>query len=253
MGVGIDPRILAAWRGLLPCWDIWAFTFLLGVIVPALSYVKFRRWAARAGQPPPPRMKLAIYGRTVGAQWLLVVAMLLVLWRHGLSAADAGERLGDPRLTLGVTSALLIILAAASTVVLTRVRRAKPATPKTTVDRLQKLAPGSRVEMAAFVILCLTAGFCEEILYRGWLVTILLVATGSPWIAIIAGATVFGVGHAYQGVTAVLRAAFVGLQLAALYIMVGSLIPGQILHAGVDLLIGVAGALAASKRSAAST
>lgn len=33
--------------------------------------------------------------------------------------------------------------------------------------------------------------------------------------------------------------------------MVGSLIPGQVLHAGVDLLVGVAGAVAVSKLSAA--
>ena len=36
-------------------------------------------------------------------------------------------------------------------------------------------------------------------------------------------------------------------QLAALFIVVGSLLPGQVLHAGVDLLVGVAGALAASR------
>jgi hypothetical protein len=47
-----------------------------------------------------------------------------------------------------------------------------------------------------------------------------------------------------------LRTVFVGLQLAILYVMVGSLIPGQVLHAGVDLLVGVAGALAVSRLSA---
>jgi hypothetical protein len=62
---------------------------------------------------------------------------------------------------------------------------------------------------------------------------------------------VFGIGHAYPGAKAMLRSVFVGLQLAILYVMVGSLIPGQVLHAGWDLLVGVAGALAVSRLSAA--
>ena len=46
-----------------------------------------------------------------------------------------------------------------------------------------------------------------------------------------------------------LRTAFVGLQPAMLFVAVGSLIPGQVLHAGVDLLAGVVGALAVSRPS----
>jgi uncharacterized protein len=109
------------------------------------------------------------------------------------------------------------------------------------------LVPAFGVEMAAFAIVCLTAGICEELLYRGWLMNILMAATGSAWIAVGTGAIVFGVGHAYQGIKGVLRAIFVAVQLGVLYAMVGSLIPGQVLHAGVDLLIGVAGALAVSR------
>ena len=60
---------------------------------------------------------------------------------------------------------------------------------------------------------------------------------------------VFGIGHAYQWTRAMLRTAFVGLQPAMLFVAVGSLIPGQVLHAGVDLLAGVVGALAVSRPS----
>ena len=246
-----DPTILLAWRGLLSSWDAWALTFVLAVVLPTLGYIRFRQMLARADQVVPLRRKLALYASTVAVQWLLSATMLLILRRHGLSAGDAGERLADSHLTFGVTFALLMILAVVSCIVLRRVRRAKPAVLTKAVGRLRRLVPAFGPEMAAFVVVCLTAGVCEEMLYRGWLVNLLRAATGSAWAAVGAAAIVFGLGHAYQGVKGMLRALFVGLQLAILYVMVGSLIPGQVLHAGVDLLVGVAGALAVSRLNAA--
>jgi membrane protease YdiL (CAAX protease family) len=173
--------------------------------------------------------------------------MLLILQRHGLSAADAGQRLADAPLTLAVAASLMAVLAVVSWIVLKRVRRAKPATRLASAGRLRKLVPNLGLEMAAFAIVCLTAGVCEELLYRGWLINLLRAATGSLWAAAVASSILFGAAHAYQGVKGILRATFVGLQLAALYVLVGSLIPGQFLHAGVDLLAGVAGALSLAR------
>ena len=64
---------------------------------------------------------------------------------------------------------------------------------------MRQLVPASRLEMMVFVGVCLTAGLCEELLYRGWLVNVFRVATGSAWAAAIVSAMVFGIGHAYQG------------------------------------------------------
>ena len=239
-----------AWRGLLPAWDAWAFTFVLAAVVPALGYIRFRQSLARGDQDVTLRMKLASYARIVGSQWFLVGAMLLILRWHGLSAWDAGERLGDAPLTFEATFAVLIVLAVVSPIALWRVRRAQPAKLAAAMGRLRRLTPSSGLEMAVFVVVCLTAGVCEELLYRGWLLNILRAATGSTWAAVVVSSIVFGIGHAYQGVKGMLRTVFVALQLAILYVWVGSLIPGQVLHAGVDVLAGVAGALAVSRLKA---
>ena len=61
---------------------------------------------------------------------------------------------------------------------------------------MRKLVPAFGLEMTAFVGVCLTAGLCEELLYRGWLVNVLRVATGSAWVAAVVSAIVFGIGHA---------------------------------------------------------
>jgi membrane protease YdiL (CAAX protease family) len=131
--------------------------------------------------------------------------------------------------------------------ILRRVRRARPAVLTSAVGRLQRLLPASGTEMAGFVVVSVTAGVCEEFLYRGWIVTFLQVATGSVWAAVAIGSVVFGIGHAYQGPKGMLRTGLIGLQLAVLFVMVGSLLPGQVLHAGVDIVSGYALAIAASR------
>ena len=233
-----------AWQDLLSAWDAWVLTFVLTVVVPALGYIRFRQLRDRT---VPSRMKLTVYGRTVAVQWFLTAAMLLVLRRHGLSVGDAGERLGDARLTFEVTFAVLVVLAVVAPFVLWRVRRTPPERLAAAIGSLRGFVPTFGVEMGAFVMVCLTTGFCEEMLYRGWMVNILRAATGSTWAAVAATSIIFGVGHAYQGVKGMLRTVFVGLQLAILYVWLGSLIPGQVLHAGADLIAGTAGALALSR------
>jgi membrane protease YdiL (CAAX protease family) len=94
--------------------------------------------------------------------------------------------------------------------------------------------------MVAFILVSASAGICEELLYRGWMVNFLWAETGSVWAAGAISSIVFGIGHAYQGIKAILRTIFVGIQLVVLFVLVKSLIPGQVLHAGVDILTGVA-------------
>jgi uncharacterized protein len=241
MPISMDPRSLQVWTALLSSWDAWLLTFTLVVIVPTLGYLRFRRLDNQTSLVASSRRKLTVYARTIFTQWFLVVATLLVGWRHGLSAADLGERLGDDvRLTLGVTAGLIAIVAVVFAFVLWRRRHPRPQAPKATVDRLRKLIPASGPEMAAFVLVGITAGICEELLFRGWLVNILRVATGSVWVAVAIASAAFGIGHAYQGAKGMLRTGLVGLQLALLFVYVDSLIPGQVLHAAVNIVAGFA-------------
>jgi membrane protease YdiL (CAAX protease family) len=220
------------------------------VIVPTIGYLRFRRLQTHTASVIPTRTKLRLYAKNVCAQWILVVAMLSVTRRHGISAADVGERLGNARLTFVVMFGLLAILAMATVIILWRLRRAPPEALTAAVGRLRKFMPTLGPEMAAFALVSLTAGICEELLYRGWLVNLLRAATGSVWAAIVVGAAVFGIGHAYQGTKAMLRTGFIGLQLAYLFVAVDSLIPGQVLHAAFDLVMGFALATAVSRLGA---
>jgi membrane protease YdiL (CAAX protease family) len=237
MPTAMDPRILITWKAMLSSWDGWLLTLALTVLVPTVGYLRFRRLQSHAAVVPV-RKKLVFYALIICGQWALVAAMLLVTRRHGLSLADVGEQFGDARLTFAVAFGLLAILAVVTAIILWRLRRAKPPKLTAAVGRLRKFLPASGLEMAVFTFVCLTAGVCEELLYRGWLVNLFRAATGSVWVAIVAGAAIFAIGHAYQGVKAILRTGFIGLQLAYLFVAVDSLIPGQVIHAAFDLAIG---------------
>ena len=242
-----DLRMLVAWQSMLSSWDSWLLTAILLVIVPAVGYLRFRRLQINARLARPVRTKLTLYARIICWQWLLVAAMMLVIRRHGLSMADVGERFGDARLTLAVTAGLLLILGAVTVIILRRIQRSPPERLAARVGPLRHILPAFGPEMVAFAFVSLNAGVCEELLYRGWLVNLLRAATGSAWIAIVVGAAAFGIGHVYQGTKGMLRTGFVGLQLAYLFVVVDSLIPGQALHAAVDLVTAFALATAVSR------
>ncbi len=157
MSSAMNPEMLSAWRGLLSSWDAWLLTFVLAVVVPALGYVRYRRLLTRGDPVLPVRTKLAFYARIIGSEWILVAAMLWVVRRHRLSLDDAGERLGDAQLTLGVTLALLVILAIVSSIVLRRIWRAPLAALRASGGRLRRFAPVFGLELAVFGVVCLTA------------------------------------------------------------------------------------------------
>jgi membrane protease YdiL (CAAX protease family) len=86
-----------------------------------------------------------------------------------------------------------------------------------------------------------TAGLCEEFLYRGFAMAVFL-RWGLPvWIAASASALLFGLAHLYQGKSGLVGTTILGLLFGFVRAVTGSLVPVILWHAGVDLVAGVAG------------
>jgi len=71
--------------------------------------------------------------------------------------------------------------------------------PAGTAAAVDSLLPKSFLEISLWILLCLTAGFCEEIAFRGYLQQQFHAFTGSIAIAVILQGVVFGIAHGYQG------------------------------------------------------
>jgi len=107
-------------------------------------------------------------------------------------------------------------------------------------DRLLlDLLPRTAHEKRLFAGLSLAAGLGEELAFRGYALAALQLLSLSPWIAAIVTSASFGMMHAYQGVSGVLRTALVGGLLAVSVLQTGSILPAVAAHALVDLGAGL--------------
>jgi membrane protease YdiL (CAAX protease family) len=102
------------------------------------------------------------------------------------------------------------------------------------------MLPHTRQEELWFLILSTTAGFCEELVYRGYLPWVFAPWLGVPG-AMAAVVAIFGLSHAYQGRKGAVRATIAGAVMAVIVMTTGSLIPAMIMHALIDICGGTVG------------
>jgi membrane protease YdiL (CAAX protease family) len=97
--------------------------------------------------------------------------------------------------------------------------------------------PVTWTERRWFVFICITAGICEETLFRGFLLQYLHVF---PWtlnltLALLISSALFGLHHLYGGASGVVGSAVAGFLLGLLFLLTGNLLLPIILHAILDL------------------
>jgi uncharacterized protein len=110
-------------------------------------------------------------------------------------------------------------------------------------EALRKLVPRTPAEMVAWVLLAITAGFCEETIFRGYFQRQFLALTGKLEPAVILQACVFGAAHLYQGWRGTVTITIYGILFGALAAWRKSLRPGMIQHAAQDTFSGIAASI----------
>ncbi len=106
---------------------------------------------------------------------------------------------------------------------------------------IRTFLPQRAVEIVLWVAVSISAGFCEELIFRGYFQRQFEVFTHSKWIALFLQAALFGISHGYQGLEACAKIALLGLLYGLLALWRRSLRPGMIAHAGTDILSGIFG------------
>jgi len=211
---------------------------VLAVLFPLrAAWFGYRR-LADAEPAEVPRVRLWLYRQGIAIQWTLA-ALTLALWAsRGRSWSAIGL---IPRPTwglIGVTVGLVII------VVYVVIQRQKALEDEEAVARLrhqlrniERMMPRSDEELRWFNRLSITAGICEELLYRGYLIWYL-----GHWLplvpAVLVAGLVFGLGHAYQGPRGIGVTTLVGFFMSAVYLVTGSLVASMVFHALMDLHAG---------------
>jgi membrane protease YdiL (CAAX protease family) len=189
--------------------------------------------------------RMAIYLTTFAWEWLLT---FYVIW--GLRKMDVplreiiGERWKDPvdaLVDIGLAAAFWVVSAFVLAGMAYAMGLAKQQNIQAARDQIGFLFPHSGIEILVWALLSATAGFCEEIVFRGYLQTQLARMSGITWIGIIGQSAVFGGSHFYEGGQRVIIIAVWGVMFGALALWRRSLRPGMIAHGFHDFFTGIAG------------
>jgi len=202
------------------------FTLILVVGVPALSYATARNSEVQM------LSRLDLYLSAVFSQWLLAIVGLGVVYviaRKVFAKGFAAMPL-LPFLEWGTGIAGTALLAL-SLVIWCERQGWLPREP----DLVYRLMPETRQEKVwAVLILSPTAAFCEEFLFRGYLLTQFDDWLHSLMWAWIVSSVAFGLAHFYQGWSGMIRAGLLGALLAYPVVRWGNLYPAMLAHWLID-------------------
>jgi membrane protease YdiL (CAAX protease family) len=226
---------------------------LLAVVFPIWDFLALRRRAAliRAGRTG---LRMELYRKIIGQGWLMAIVLLAGWFALGRGAAALGlvPRAG----TLAWTGYGLSALVCAALLIQLRSVLRNPKSLATVRDKLGALmffTPHTLGERRAFDAVSVTAGVCEELLFRGYLIAYLMAVLAAPfWVAALLSSVAFGFAHAYQGPQGILRTAAIGGLFALLYGWTGALWAPMVVHAVMDVTSGRI-AYAASERNTPDT
>jgi uncharacterized protein len=215
---------------------------------PVAGHVLHRRFEGRLRTDPGARR--SFYLRLLILEWgLSLLALVVWLATPGVSAGQVGLRW--PQQWPGPVTVLVVLLVVAFVVVSTRALRSgallEAAEPvrrpgegrhaEPTGHATLALLPRTAGERRLFTVVGVTAGVCEEWLYRGFFLAVVAALAGGlqTWLLVVVAAVAFGLAHFYQGAVGILTTGVLGGVMAALYLQTGSLLLPVLLHAAIDL------------------
>ena len=219
---------------------------LIAVAYPLYSTLDWYRRLRPQLEGDGTNSRVRLYRRGMIELWVLTpVVLMWWLWSgRSVSALGVGAP-GGWAFWVGMTVVVAVAVVLGRQVALVRgSAEAREQVRKQFRGVAALMVPRDNRERRMWVGLSVTAGSCEEVLYRGFLIWYLM--TWLPALAAVpASAVLFGVAHVYLGWgLGVLRATVVGLVLGAAYLLTGTLWVPMALHAVVDVTSGLTGSVA---------
>ncbi len=210
---------------------------LILLVLPLRAWWGMRALNAAAADAVP-MLRRRLWQRGMLMQWLLTAAIAWGWWSEHRSPVSLSLVL---RPTMGLVGVLVGLATIVSLVVRQRARIARE--PELQASVRQQLAPVARLmphndaEFAGFAALAVTAGVCEEVMFRGFLTWYLGHFLPLPFAALLQ-AVLFGLAHLYQGRAGIVKTGLVGAFFTGIVWVSGSLVPAMLIHALMDLHAG---------------
>lgn len=232
-------------------WTDHILFLIIGVIIPLRTVMGTQ--PKLADMRFNTRMKLYLYWGNNAYLWGLCIAVLSLWWFNDRPAHLLG--LDWPWIwPKGWSMAVMTvfgILYVWDTVSEINSEEQRDMSAETMKSELSFL-PQTGYEYFHFIFLALTAGICEEIIFRGYFIRYFQCLLGDDTtftLAILLPAIIFGAVHRYQGWRAMIKIGAMAVMFGYVFVHGGSLWILIVVHALVDLLGGfLAWRLMAAKR-----
>ena len=226
------------WMTFLGLLFIALFLVVLPIVeLPAIGRLK--RFTSSA-------LRVSMLRSTIVKLWIGALAVVALAYPNNpgvlpRTATDIGWLLAHPVVRIGAIATICAYCLLAIVPGLrcaidppTRARNAKM------FQRLQFMLPVSDAERRWWWLVSITAGVCEELIFRGYLIRFfhgqldgaLSLSLTAAWLL---SSLAFGFGHVYQGAAGIVSTTIGGLLLGLLAILTGNLILPILLHVLLDL------------------
>lgn len=215
---------------------------MLGVVLPWRSMTSTPN--ALQGVVFSTRMKITLYWSNNVWLWFMTLLVIAAWYWHERAWSYLGFTMGQPteRAWPYIAALIFVLLYIADTLadILTHNKR------DLTRERLHQdlgFLPANRWEFLHFIPVALTAGFCEELIFRAYFIRYFQQLLGaydptSSW-SILLSAIIFGVIHAYQGWQAIIKVSSMAILFGYIFVHTGSIWLVAILHFGIDFMGGL--------------
>jgi membrane protease YdiL (CAAX protease family) len=220
-------------------WDFWLIFFALSVLLPLRGRRRLQKLMALPRTNS--RERLSLYASTIAFQWLAVAA---VFWRaraRGLTPDELGLVIHGRWRILIAAIVGAATLGGLQWLNLRRMGRSSGKAREFMHVLAERILPQSRVELVPYLGLAVTAGLCEEFLYRGFAMAA-LTREGLPgWGVVLLSSVLFGLAHLYQGRGGLVSTLVIGTVFGTARIAYDGVVPAMLWHIAVDAVAGVAG------------
>jgi membrane protease YdiL (CAAX protease family) len=169
---------------------------------------------------------LFVYLPTIIIEWMIFLAVLLAVYHEKGRLSSLG--LTRPKASHVIIAVAFLI---ASNLLLAGLQFLLERVGLPISKDVDKLVEQAGQSLWWWLALSVTAGICEEVCFRGYLITRLRAVIRGGWIWPVLIATLsFSAGHTYQGWGGLIAIFAYGLMFCALFLRTGSLWPGIIAH-----------------------
>jgi hypothetical protein len=228
----VTPEVQASCRPIAPAWH---------TVVLLIAFLGLSLLSARSHSLAPltgGHGRVASYLAVMCFEWLLVA---FIWWGIRLRNLRLGDLVGGSWFKLqhvlrDLGIAVLFLIAA--NLLLGLMGYLLKSSPNQAV---REIFPHGGLEIAIYLLLTLTAGICEEIIFRGYLQRQFAALTRNALAGLVLQGVAFGLAHGYQGAKLVLMISVFGCTFGLLAAWRRSLRPGMVAHFVQDAVFGLLG------------